>query len=89
VANHKSAVKRHRQSENRRIRNRDVRGRMRTSVKNFRLALASGDAGVAAQRFRDAERELRRAASKGVIPKQRASRHVSRLARGQHALQSS
>ncbi len=89
MANHKSAVKRHRQSENRRIRNRDVRGRMRTSVKNFRLALASGDAGVATQRFRDAERELRRAASKGVIPKQRASRHVSRLARGLHALQSS
>jgi len=36
---------------------------------------------TATARFRDAERALRKAASKGVLPKTRASRHVGRLAR--------
>ena len=43
VANHKSAAKRHRQSERRRLRNQDIRSRMRTTVKKFLTALDSGD----------------------------------------------
>jgi small subunit ribosomal protein S20 len=59
---------------------------MRTMVKRCRDAFASGDASKAADAFNVAEREIRRAASKGVIPKQRADRSVSRLAKSLNAL---
>ncbi len=87
MANHKSARKRARQSEKRRVRNRQVRTRLRSAVKQAHTALAdSGKAGELGAEVRNAEVLLRRAASKGLIPKQRASRLVSRLARRQHAL---
>ena len=89
MANHKSAEKRHRQSEKRRLRNQGVRTRMRTTVKKFLSALDSGDPEAATESFRAAERELRKAATKGVIPKQRASRHVGRLANRLASLRSS
>jgi small subunit ribosomal protein S20 len=81
LATHKSAVKRARQALRRRARNRQVRTRLRSTVKDARSALESGSRDVAAEALRIAEGVLRRAASKGVIPKKRASRHVSRLAR--------
>ena len=81
MATHKSAEKRARQDAKRRERNRAVRGRTRTLVKTLRADLESGGAGDLEARFRGAEGALRRAASKGVIPKRRASRLVSRLAR--------
>ncbi len=81
MANHKSAEKRSRQARVRRDRNRQVMSRVRTVVKGARKAIESGDAEAARSRLRDAERELRKAASKGVLPKRRASRSVARLAR--------
>lgn len=84
MAHHKSAQKRVRQDEKRRARNRNVVGRMRTTVKQFRAALESGDP-AAAEKLRAAESVIRRAASKGVIPKRRASRHVARLTRALNA----
>ena len=81
MATHKSAEKRHRQSEKRRHRNQGVRSRMRTTVKKFLASLETGDAEAATANFRSAERELRKAATKGVIPKQRADRHVGRLSK--------
>ncbi len=81
MANHKSALKRIRQSERRRKRNQHVRTQMRTVVKRCREAFEAGDAAKAADAFKAAEREIRRAASKGIIPKQRADRSVGRLAR--------
>ena len=81
LATHKSARKRIRQTEKRRVRNQAVRSKTRTVVKKFRQALAAGEIETATARFRDAERALRKAASKGVLPKTRASRHVGRLAR--------
>ena len=86
MANHKSAIKRIRQTRKRRQRNRHVKGGMRTVVKSFRDALETGDRDAATERFRQAERALRRAASKGVIPKARADRSVSRLAKKLNAL---
>ena len=80
MVRHKSAIKRARQSEQRRKRNQHVRSGMRTVVKQFRQAIEAGDAAAARERFTDAERSVRRAASKGVIPRQRADRTVSRLA---------
>ena len=83
MATHKSAKKRIRQSEKRRQRNQNIRSRARTIVKKLRHALASPEDSEETKtaRFRDAERALRRAASKGVIPKRRASRQIGRLAR--------
>lgn len=80
MANHKSAEKRARQDAKRRERNRAVRARTRSVIKAVRSDLESGSADPVA-RAREAEGALRSAASKGVIPKHRASRLVSRLAK--------
>ena len=89
MANHKSALKRARQSDKRRLRNQDIRSRVRTFVKKFRAALEAGDAAEAQKSFREAEREIRRASTKGVIPARRADRSVSRLARSLNGVASS
>ncbi len=81
MANHKSALKRIRQSERRRKRNQHIRTQMRTMVKHCREALDSGDGVRATDAFKIAEREIRRAATRGVIPKKRADRSISRLAK--------
>lgn len=86
MANHKSALKRIRQSERRRKRNQHIRSGMRTQVKRLREALDAGDAAKASEYFVTAERSIRRAATKGVIPRQRADRSVSRLAKAVNAL---
>ncbi|MFK7894299.1 MAG: 30S ribosomal protein S20 [Myxococcota bacterium] len=86
MANHKSALKRIRQSETRRKRNQHVRTKMRTVVKHCREALESGDKAKATEAFAAAEREIRRAATKGIIPKQRADRSVGRLAKRLNAI---
>ena len=81
MANHKSAKKRVRQDEKRRTRNRENRTRVKGAIKNARQALASGDAEATQAAVRNAESELRRASSKGAIPRKRVSRTISRLAR--------
>ncbi len=86
MADHKSALKRIRQSERRRKRNQHVRTQMRTMVKRCREAFESGDAAKAADAFKIAERSIRRAATKGVIPKARADRSVGRLAKRLNAV---
>lgn len=84
MASHKSAVKRARQTPKRRDRNRAVKSRVQTAVKKFLAALETGDAEAARSGLRGAERELRKAASKGVVPARQASRRVSRLAQRLH-----
>jgi len=86
LAHHKSAQKRIRQSERRRKRNQHVRSGMRTEVKKLRQAIESGDAAAAGESMKAAEKAIRKAASKGIVPKRRADRAVSRLARAVHAL---
>ena len=88
MANHKSAKKRARQTRKRTERNRGTRSRVKSAVKSARSALAAGDTEETAAALKAAEGVLRRAASKGAIPKKRASRHVSRLAKSQHRLAS-
>ena len=87
LANHKSALKRARQSVVRQKRNTHIKSTMRTHVKRFRAAVAAGDASDASAKLRVAEKAIRQAATKGVIPKRRASRSVSRLAKQLVALQ--
>lgn len=78
MARHKSAQKRARQDAKRREHNRAIRSRTRSVVKDLRTEIEGAGAGVA-EKLREAERALRKAASKGVVPKNRASRLVSRL----------
>ena len=88
MAQHKSAKKRARQALKRQARNRLARGGIKATVKNVRGAIAAGDGEAAKQALPQAEGLIRRAASKGVIPKARANRQISRLARAAHHAQS-
>jgi small subunit ribosomal protein S20 len=86
VANHPSAEKRNRQRIKRTLRNRSVKSAVRTHVKNVRAAVAAKDAKAAQAALRAATVAIDKASSKGVIPKQAASRTVSRLAAQVHKL---
>ena len=85
MANHKSAMKRARQTIVRTERNRVVKSRVRTAVRQFRDAVAAGNIEEADALLKTATRELRKAASKGVFHKRTASRRVSRLVQGLNA----
>lgn len=80
MANSKSARKRIRQNEARRVRNVRVRSRLRTHITHFSKALEEGNVEQAEAKFREVESMLDKAASKGVIPRKRASRKTGRLA---------
>ena len=87
MANTKSAIKRIRQNEKRRVRNRIYRGRARTFVKNARMALESGDVEVARTATMQAVSELDIAAQKGVLHNNNASRRKGRLMKQLAALE--
>lgn len=89
MANHKSAIKRHRQSEKRRLHNRIFRTRARTLVKKARVEISGGDLEAAQEATRIAVRDLDMAASKGVIHPRNAARRKSRLMKQLAALQAS
>lgn len=79
MANIKSQIKRNRQNENRRVRNRVYRGRARTFVAKARAAIESENPEVAKTAVVEAISQLDRAAEKGVIHKNNAARRKSRL----------
>jgi len=60
--------------------NKARRSRVRTYLRKFEEALTAGDAGAAKTAFVEAQSELMRAVSKGVVHKNTGSRKVSRLA---------
>ncbi len=79
MANHKSALKRIRSNERKRLRNRLVRNRTRTFVKKAQAEIGSGEASNAREATLEAIRELDKAVSKGVLHKNTAARRKSRL----------
>jgi small subunit ribosomal protein S20 len=79
LANIKSQIKRNRQNIKRRARNRVYRGSARTYVKKARLAIESGDVEAARAAAIQAASALDKAAQKGVLHKNNASRRKSRL----------
>ncbi len=81
MANHRSALKRIRSSERRRVRNRIIRGRARTYVKNARRAIEANALNEAPKVIRQAISALDKAAEKGVIHRNNAARRKSRLMR--------
>lgn len=78
MANIKSQIKRNRQNERHRDRNKAVRTALKTSGKKVRSAESAEDAQT---RSREAARALDKAASKGILHKRTAARQKSRLAR--------
>ena len=80
MANIKSQIKRNRQNEASRLRNKAVRSELKTRVKSaVRIAEARDDAALDALQL--AQKRLDKAASKGVIHKNQAARRKSRLMR--------
>jgi len=79
VANTKSAIKRNRQAEAARIRNNSIRSQVRTAVKKVRTAIEANDTANVQELLRAATRTIDKAATKGVVKANAASRKISRL----------
>ena len=76
-----SAEKRHRQSEERRQRNKAVKSSVRTSAKKFVLLARKKEAGEAETALKDMVQKIDSAARKGIIKKNAAARKKSRMQR--------
>jgi small subunit ribosomal protein S20 len=81
VANIKSQIKRNRQNEKRRLRNKSVKSALKTSVRKFNEAAGTGDVEQATALLREAARKLDKAVSKGVIHKNQAANRKSAIAK--------
>jgi small subunit ribosomal protein S20 len=80
MANTEQSKKRARQSEARYAINKARRSRIRTFVRKVEEAIASGDAAAATEALKNAQPELSRGVTKGVLHKNTVSRKISRLA---------
>lgn len=87
MANIKSAIKRNKQNEKRRLRNRVFRGRARTYVKQAREAIESENLEEARTATLQAISALDKAAEKGIVQKNNAARRKSRLMKKLAALE--
>jgi len=81
MANIKSQIKRNRQSESARQRNKAARSTLRTKTKRFEQAVESGDSEQAAEAYAEIARAYDKAASKGIIHRNKAANKKSRLAK--------
>jgi small subunit ribosomal protein S20 len=79
VANHKSAEKRNRQSQLRRLRNRINKTQMKNAVRSVNEAVLAGSVDAAKEALKVAIPVIAQTASKGSLHKKNASRKVSRL----------
>ncbi len=81
MANHKSALKRARQNEIRRMRNKSYRTRVNNVTKEIRLAEGESSGETIATKLNIAKSAIDIAAKKGVIHKKTAARKISRLSK--------
>lgn len=79
MANSAQAKKRARQAENNRLANTSMRSEMRTYLKQVLKAIQQGDKGLAATFYKKAASMVDRLVNKGIIHKNKAARHKSRL----------
>ena len=86
MANIKSQIKRNRQNEKRRLRNKAVKSSLKTAIRKFNQAVQAGDADSAQALLHDASRKLDKAVSKGVIHKNQAANRKSAIAQRHHSL---
>ncbi len=76
---HKSAIKRHTQSVKRAARNQSIRTHLRHTIRELRRTLEEKNTAKAAEMLPTVIKTITKAASKGVIHRNSASRRVSRL----------
>jgi small subunit ribosomal protein S20 len=81
MANTPSQIKRNRQNEKARLRNKAVRSRLKTFTRRFHAAAEGGDRDAAEVAYREAAREYDKAASKGVIHRNTAANRKSGMAK--------
>ena len=81
MANHKSALKRAKQNEIKRMRNMGYKTQIKKAIKEVRAAVADDSGDKAKESLRKAVATIQKGASKGVIHRKKASRKISRLAR--------
>ena len=81
MANHKSAIKRARQNEKRRMRNKSTKTRIKSIVKSVRQTVSENSTQAALANLDHAKSIIDNAAKKGVIHRKTASRKISRLSR--------
>ncbi len=86
MANIKSQIKRNKQNEKARQRNKAVKSSLKTAVRGFREAADSGDTEKTSEALRAAYIKLDKAASKGIIHKKQAANRKSALAKRAAAL---
>jgi small subunit ribosomal protein S20 len=86
MPHHKSAEKRLRQTETRTAVNTARKSRVRTFIKKVETAIASGDKDAAQSAFQQAQPELHRATTKGVMHRNTVARKLSRLSSQINAL---
>ena len=86
MAHHKSARKRIRRNEARRIVNRGRVGRIRTHLKAVESAIESGDKAAAETALKQAQPEMMRGVTKGVVHRNTMRRKLSRLSARVRAL---
>ena len=86
MANHKSALKRARQNEVRRIRNKSTKTRIKNIVKDVRLDVSEKSKESSLTKLDTAKSIIDKAAKKGVIHKKTASRKISRLSKNVNAI---
>lgn len=87
MANIKSQIKRNRQNEKHRLRNKAVKSSLKTAVRKFREAADQGNVDDALVALQAASRQLDKAVSKGVIHKNQAANRKSAIAKRAAALQ--
>jgi small subunit ribosomal protein S20 len=81
LANHKSALKRARQNELCRLRNKAVKTRLKSIVKDVRLSVEETSNGDVSTKLIAAQSLIDKASKKGVIHKKTAARKISRLSK--------
>ena len=86
MATHKSAIKRAKQSEGRRQRNRAKKTKVKGAVKKVRVALESNSLEEAQAALQEAIPIIDKAASKGALHHRTAARKIARLSKRVHAL---
>ena len=79
MANHKSAIKRDRQSKVRRMRNRINKSKMKTAIRRIEEALVAGSEEQAQDALKIAVPIIQKTVSKGTVHQKTASRKISRL----------
>ena len=86
LANHKSAIKRAKQNEVRRLRNKAAKTRMKNIIKSVRLAISENSREKAVTELNTAQSTISKVAKKGVIHKRNAARTISCLSKAVNSI---